>query len=516
MRSETYWELVERRARTSPDALALVDENGARLTFADLRERAEATATGLAARGVGQGSRVAWQLPNRVSTVLVMLALTRLGAFQMPLLIMYRERELGALLAAGRPDLVLVPGVWRGTDHESLVRAVLAANGLGHVPTAVPDNGTAAGPGAPDLPPPPSDPDRVTWAYPTSGTTGAPRAAQHTDRGVIAAATGFAEGSTAGARPDDVGCIAFPIAHLGGSQYLAISLLTGTPTVLVEAFDPPRTLATFRDHGVSIVGGSTALYQAVLEEHRRSGTHPLPTLRLFGGGGAPLPSRLYHALRSELGARIAHSYGMTEVLMVAVADVRDDDAVLAATDGRLLPHLDARVVGSDGEVLPPGAQGELQLRGISVTTGYTDPTHDTAAFTADGWLRTGDVVRLAPSGHVTVTGRIKDVIIRKGETLSAVEIEGLLRELPAVAEAAVVGLPDATRGELVCAVVRPADPARPPGLAEIAADLRAAGLMVQKLPERLETVDAMPRTGLGKIAKAELRTRFAVPAGEPV
>ncbi|WP_220186843.1 AMP-binding enzyme [Pseudonocardia pini] len=204
----------------------------------------------------------------------------------------------------------------------------------------------------------------------------------------------------------------------------------------------------------------------------------------------------------------------------------EPDEVLATTDGRLLDHLEARVVGPDGGVRDGGmrdggmrdgavreVEGELQVRGVSVTSGYTDPAQDAAAFTADGWFRTGDLVRLAPSGHVTVTGRLKDVILRKGETISAIEVEELLASCPGVAEAAVVGVPDPDRGELVCAVVRPADPASPPTLTDVVAWLRGAGLMVQKLPERLELVERMPLTGLGKVAKAELRVGLA--AGSP-
>jgi len=504
--ADTFWELVQQRATLTPAAAALLDEHDARLTFAELREAALRTAAGLQAAGVGPGSRVGWQLPTRISTVLVMLALARLGAFQAPVLPMYREHELSTLVPAAGADLLLVPGTWRGTDYVAQAAPVLQLAGRAIRLLAVGPAGLDGDPAG--LPPVAADPAAPRWAFATSGSTGVPRAAVHSDHSLLTAARGFARNTGAGSRPGDVGCIAFPIGHVGGSQYLATALMTGTPTVLVEAFVPGQSLEVFRRHGVTVIGGSTALYQAVLGEQRRAGAPVLPGLRLLTGGGAPLSAGLYRELRAELGVQVAHCYGMTEVPMVGVANPDDPDELLATTDGRLIPGVQARVVGADGTVLPAGEEGEMQLRGDAVTAGYTDPGQDAAAFTDDGWLRTGDLVRLAPTGHVSVTGRIKDVIIRKGETISALEVEELLLDQPEVAEVAVVGLPDPERGERVCAVVRPADPAFPPRLADLTARLRAVGLMAQKLPEQLELVDAMPLTGLGKIAKAELRARF--------
>ncbi|MFJ8816382.1 class I adenylate-forming enzyme family protein [Amycolatopsis thermoflava] len=510
MPAETFWDLVEHRAEVTPDTVALLDEHGRGLTFAELRDGALSTASRLAGLGVGPGTAVAWQLPTRVSTVLVMFALARLGALQMPLLTMYRERELGALLAAGRPEVVLVPGDWRGTDYAALAHEVLGRLGQrAEVVTVGPSGLTAS---TARLPAPPTGAETPRWAYATSGSTGVPKAALHHDRAVLTAAKSVADHTGAGARPGDLGCIAFPIGHLGGTQYLTIGLLTGTPALLVEAFDPVRTLDAFRRHGVTIIGGSTALYQAVLAGRRRTGRVPVPSLRLLTGGGAPLSAALYHELRAELGVEVAHCYGMTEALMVAAADPGDGDELLAGTDGRLIDGVEGRVAAADGTVLGPGEEGEMQVRGAVVTSGYTDPAHDAAAFTADGWLRTGDLVRMSSSGHVAVTGRLKDVIIRKGENVSALEIEELLLAEPGIAEAAVIGLPDAERGELVCAVVRPTAPDTGLTLEDLTARLRARGLMAQKLPERLEIVGAMPMTGLGKIAKSDLRARFREPA----
>ncbi len=171
--------------------------------------------------------------------------------------------------------------------------------------------------------------------------------------------------------------------------------------------------------------------------------------------------------------------------------------------------MEIRITDERGEPLPYGVEGEVRLRGEAVCRGYLDPAASAAAFDADGFLITGDLGRLQESGHLTLTGRLKDIIIRKGENISAKEIEDLLHTHPGVADAAVIGLPDAERGERVCAVVERAPGAVAPTLAELSALLRSAGLSVHKVPEQLEVVDALPRNEtLRKVLKYKLRERF--------
>ena len=494
LKPTTIWELVDQRATLTPDRDALHDEHGTVLTFAALRDRALETAAALAERGVGAGSRVAWQLPTRISTILVMLALARLGAFQAPLLTLYRERELAALLPPGEFDLLLVPEVLRGFDHRELAQRVADELGLDLRVVAVGHEGLPAGSAA--LPAVPVDPDEPRWAFATSGSTGSPKAALHHDRGLLTAAHGFALHGQIGRPPGDFGCIPFPVAHVGGIQFLANLLLAGFPAVLLEVFTPDAVIEAFRRFPISVFGGSPVFYQALMDMQRGSAERLFPHLRMLKGGGAPLPEATYWALREGLQLEVAHDYGMTEVPMVAVANPDDDPAVLAVTDGTLIPGLEARTVA-----------GELQLRGAPVTLGYTDPSRDAEVFTPDGWFRTGDLASVDETGHVTVTGRLKDVIIRKGENIAPLEIEELMATMPAVAEVAVVGLPDRERGEMVCAVVRTV-PGASVTLADVGAHLRSAGLMVQKLPERLEVLAELPKTGIGKISKQALQKQL--------
>ncbi|MER6912405.1 AMP-binding protein [Streptomyces sp. NPDC000594] len=488
--SPTLWELLRRRATRSPGRTALLQGDRA-ITFGELRERAERVAAGLHDQGVRPGTPVVWQLPTRIETVLLSLALARLGAVQSPLIPYARDREVSFALRAARARFFAVPGEWRGFDHTAMGRRI-GAPGLFEAYAHLPEGDPAV------LPPPPVSGTEVRWIYWTSGTTSEPKGVLHTDRSLIAG--GATLGHALGLTRDDVGSIAFPYAHIGGADYLVMLLLYGFPALLIEHFALPRSLAEYRRHRVTTAGGSTAFYSLFLAEQRKQPGRPLlPALRLLAGGGAPKPPELYHEVVRELGCRLTHGYGMTEVPMITMGSPRDTPEELATTEGRPPPGMEIRVV-----------DGEIRLRGEAVCRGYLDPAHTAAAFDQDGFLRTGDLGHLTPSGHLVLTGRRKDIIIRKGENISAREIEELLHGHPGIADVAVIGLSDPLRGERVCAVVE-----QPPGapaltLAEVVAHLRERGLATHKLPERLEVVEALPRSDtLRKVLKYRLRERFA-------
>ena len=488
--SRTLWELVTRRAALTPDR-PLFLQDGRTLTFEALRARAERVAAGLYGMGVRPGTVVAWQLPTRIETAVLSFALARLGAVQTPVIPFYRDREVGFALRESRAEFFAVPGTWRGFDHTEMARR-LGAKGVFEAYDDLPDGDPSR------LPPPPSDGTAVRWIYWTSGTTSDPKGVLHTDRSLLAGGSCLAHALRPSA--EDVGSIAFPYAHIGGPDYTVMLLLYGFPAVLFEQFALPEALAAYRAHGVTMAGGSTAFYSMFLAEQRkRPGEPVLPALRLLAGGGAPKPPELYHAVVREMGVQLTHGYGMTEVPMITMGAPGDDPELLATTEGRPPQGMEIRIV-----------DGEVRLRGEAVCRGYLDPGQTAQAFDEDGFLRTGDLGRLTETGHLVLTGRLKDVIIRKGENISAQEIEDLLHRHPAVGDVAVIGLPDAARGELVCAVVE-----QPPGaealtLSDVTAFLRTEGLSVHKLPERLEVVDTLPRgETLRKVLKYKLRERYA-------
>ncbi|APE23219.1 MULTISPECIES: class I adenylate-forming enzyme family protein [Streptomyces] len=490
--ARTLWELVERRAALTPDRPVLLQEDRV-LTFEGLRERAERCAAGLYAKGVRPGTVVAWQLPTRIETAVLSFALARIGAVQTPVIPFYRDKEVGFALRESKAEFFAVPGIWRGFDHAEMARR-LGAHGIfeAYDPESLPDGDPAV------LPPPPSSGTDVRWIYWTSGTTSDPKGVLHTDRSLLAGGSCLAHALRL--TSSDVGSMAFPYAHIAGPDYTVMLLLYGFPAVMFEQFALPEALAEYRRHGVTVAGGSTAFYAMFLAEQRKQPGEPvIPTLRLLAGGGAPKPPEIYHAVRKELGCQLTHGYGMTEVPMITMGDPDDTPENLATTEGRPPEGMEIRITDS----------GEVRLRGAAVCRGYLDPAQTAAAFDEDGFLITGDVGHLTPSGHLVLTGRIKDIIIRKGENISAKEIEDLLHRHPDVGDAAVIGLPDAERGERVCAVVEQPPGAAPLTLPAVTAFLRAAGLSVHKLPEQLEVVAALPRNEtLRKVLKYQLRERF--------
>ncbi|MCW2784687.1 MAG: cyclohexanecarboxylate-CoA ligase [Marmoricola sp.] len=509
--ARTLDDLIALRARTTPDAPLLVDESGTTVTCREFADRAERVAAALAAEGIGRGSRVSWQLPTRISALLVLAALRRLDAVQAPMITQYRTREVAVALATSRAEYYLVPGAWQGFDYGAMAAGIAADAPGAHV-IEIGHDAPEADPGASFDAGSNADPETVAWIYFTSGSTGAPKGARHTDGTLLAAATAFAGGGRLGEQPGEVAAMGFPVAHIGGVVYLIAALAGGYPVLVQEAFVPDRATADYRRFGVTTTGGAPAFYSALLTMARAVAPEKLvPGLRTLKGGGAACPPEMFGAVRDELGAVLAHDYGMTEVPMIAVADPTDDPAVLAATDGRVIPGNTVRILDPSGQACPSGVLGEIQVSGWAVCRGYTDPTETQKAFTADGWFRTGDLGLLYPSGHVEVVGRLKDIINRKGENIAPQEIEELLATHPAVAEVAVIGVPDGERGELVCAIVTPSDPGAPPALPDLVAHLDRAGLMRQKFPERLEIVGSLPRTGLAKVAKSELRDRFSSP-----
>ncbi len=497
----TLWEMLRRRAAVSPDGPMLLDAAGRRATFAGCRDWAERVAAGFHALGIGPGTPVTWQLPTRIETVIASLALSRLGAVQNPIIPIYREREVGFALRQTAAALFLVPGVWRGFDYAAMGRQLAGQMDFPPEVLVAYDELPEGDPAR--LPAAPAD-DAIRWVYFTSGTTADPKGVQHTDGSLLAGGLGLA--LALDMSPADVGSIAFPFAHIGGPDYLVTLLACGFPAVLMETFVPAEAVEVYRRHGVTMAGGSTAFYTAFLAEQRKQpGEKLIASLRILSGGGAPKPPEVYYEVKREIGVVVAHGYGMTEVPMITQGSPSDDDDQLANSEGAPVAGAEVRIVLEDGSVAPPGVDGEVRVRGPMVFKGYTDPTLDAGAFDDDGFFRTGDVGHVRADGHVTLTGRLKDVIIRKGENISAKEVEDLIYQHPAVADVAVVGLPDPERGERVCAVVEVAPGHDAPRLQELVQYLKDAGLMMQKIPEQLEVVEHLPRNATLKVLKYQLR-----------
>lgn len=506
----TFWSLVEQREAATPDGLIAVDERDRELTFAEYRARCEVVAAGLAARGVGADTNVSWVLPTRIETIVLAGALSRLGAIQNPVLPIYREREVGFVTRQTGARLLIVPGTFRGFDYAAMARG-LAADQPGldvlDVSEGLPEGDPAT------LPPPPAEtaPEDapVRWIFYTSGTTSDPKGARHTDATLHAKSLGMAQALDL--REDDRTAMVFPVTHIGGIGWLMSSLMSGGGLIMIEAFHPTETPPILARHGVTQAAAGTVFHQAYLDAQRKQPDTPLfPRVRAFPGGAAPKPPQLHYDLVAEMGGvGIVSGYGLTECPIIAMNTVRCPAEKLAHTEGGPNPpEAKMRIVKLDGSAAGPGEEGEIRAFGPQLCKGYVDSSLDADAFDENGYFKTGDLGYLDEDGYIVITGRLKDVIIRKGENVSAQEIEDLLYSHPKIADVAVIGLPDPTSGERVCAVVECA-PGETLGFEEMVEYLLSKELMKQKLPEQLELIDAIPRNPAGKILKKELRERYA-------
>jgi acyl-CoA synthetase (AMP-forming)/AMP-acid ligase II len=429
-------------------------------------------------------------------------ALSRLGAVQNPILPIYRTREVGFIARQSKCSTIVVPGTFRGFDYVPMVTE--ATSGL-DVDVIVAD---------PDLPE--GDPATLTeyqpgfdeprWLFYSSGTTADPKGAKHSDHSLSASNLGMQWSMEV--VPDDKAAVVFPITHVGGVLWLFNAMQTGVELLVVETFNPTDTPRWLGERGVTCAGAGTVFWLAYLNAQRAlpPGEKLMPDVRIFNGGGAPKPKSLHADMMAAFGAPLIGGWGMTESPINTMVHVDDPDIKKAETDGRAAPDVQIRII-LDGRECGPNEEGELRLKGPQVCSGYLDATLDADAFDEDGWFRTGDLGVRDEGGWVSITGRLKDIIIRKGENISAKEIEDLLHTHPAIADAAVIGLPDDATGERACAVMVLREH-QSLALPEMVAFLKERHLPMYKIPEQLEIVSALPRNPTGKVLKKDLRATY--------
>jgi acyl-CoA synthetase (AMP-forming)/AMP-acid ligase II len=503
------WELVEQRAADTPDKVLAVDEDRRTLTASEFRDAAERAAAGLQAHGVGPDVNVSWMLPTWLESAVLVVALARLGAVQNPMLPILGPREMRFITNQTGAKLLVVPSEWRGrafADEACAIAADQPGLEVLVVDKVLPDGDPST------LPPPPAPVTAgtapVRWIFYTSGTTADPKGARHTDLTVKASAVGMIDALEI--TDADRAAMVFPFTHIGGIGWLYSMLITGCMCIFVEAFVPKTTIPVLQRERVTLAGAGTPFHMAYLAAQRDQPDTPLfPEARAYPGGGAPKPPQLHYEVKMELGGSgIVSGYGLTETPILTMATVRDTDEVLAETEGSPTPGVTLRFVKLDGAVAAEGEEGEIRAKGPQVFRGYLDASLDADAFDDEGWFRTGDLGKVDRDGHVVITGRVKDIIIRHGENISAKEVEDMLFTNPKIADAAVIGLPDPKTGERACAVVVPTNTDELPTLPELFEYLTDAGLAKQKVPEQLEIVDALPRNPAGKVLKHELRARY--------
>ena len=503
----TLAEVLRRQASTRPGKAAVVDAR-TRLTYGALDDLVSRVATGLRARGVRPGDTVSCILPNRAEAVVLFFAAARLGAVFSPIVTIYGGREIRFILRQTESVLVVVPSRFRGVDYRALVDRVRPDLPSLRELVVVEDGFPASLVGTPSGSDGPAASDTVATVLYTSGTTADPKGALHSHRTLLTEAR--ATMSYHRLADDEVFVMPSPVSHISGMLYgMLLPVFLGATSVLMETWDPERFLDLVEQEGGTYSAGATPFLQGVVESPTLA-RRDLRSLRVFPCGGADVPPELIRRAIDRLGVRSGRGYGSTEFPSITSSAGPDVPlAKRAKTDGAPIGPNEIELRDDPGHLVPAGATGEIWARGPELFLGYRDPTLDAEAFDARGFFRTGDLGVVDPDGYLTITGRVKDVIVRGGEKFSAKEIEDLLYEHPRIRNVAVVPTPDPRVGERVCAVVVPVDRSAPPTLEDLATFLAGRELSRRKLPERLEIVDELPTTASGKVQKHALRERLA-------
>jgi 2,3-dihydroxybenzoate-AMP ligase len=508
----TLWDILEQAAKSFPDKEALVD-NGDRLTYSQVKEKASRLATALSQLGIVRGDAVLLQLPNWSEFVYSFFALHKIGGVAVLLLPRHRQVEISHFCSLTKAKAWILPDQYRNADFSSVIDDVMSSNGsLKHVVTVrsrsrgrYPDfesliEDTAAG--RPEKEQERPDPADVAFIIPTGGTTGLPKAVPRTHNDAICEARFKAKAREQSG--SDICMIPVPLEHNLGLAALTGTIYQGGKLVLLDSTRLEDICGTIQREKVTRAPLVPTLLSRLVEFDGLE-KYDLSTLKAFYVGGARTPADVIRSVHRRIGNVYLSAFGMSEGTGCTGRLDDTEDVMFNSIGKPCCPYDVFKVIDADGVELPRNSEGELLVKGPGMFKGYmNNPTENKRAFTSDGFFRTGDIARIDNDGNIRITGRIKDVIIRGGENISPVEIETLLRAHPDVADVAVVGMPDKDLGERACAYIEPRGGARPT-LKDIVAFLKDHGASVLQLPERIEIVEEMPLTKVGKTDKKALQ-----------
>ena len=507
--------LALRHAVADPGRPALVDgASGLRLSRAELAERSAALAAGLVERGIGRGNLVAVALPNHAWWPVVALGAWRAGAAIVPLGSRWTAEETARVLARVRPRLVVAAPASAPPVREALAAAGCAAE------VAVPGRAEATtpleqllAPGARDpFAQPRLSPDDLAVVPFSSGTGGFPKGVRLTHGNLAASSAQVA--TSLGYHAGAVALAAVPFSHVMGlGLALFVPLSVGARIVTLPVPETGTVLELIAEHRVTHATVPLPVFTAIADDPS-AGRHDTSHLELLATAGAHVPAAVERRASRRLRALARQGYGMTEATTMISGPMGLGRPGEPGTVGWLAAGTEARLVDPDsGRDVPPGRPGELWVRGPQVMAGYHDDPEATAvAITADGWLRTGDLVGIRADGQLVVQDRLKELIKVGGVQVAPAELELLLREHPSVRDAAVVGRPDPEAGEVPVAYVVLTGPATPEELAAFV----AARVAAHKRLRGVRVVDELPRMPTGKVVRRALRDRERADAGAPL
>jgi len=497
----TLSSFLDHAAECSPEAVAVRTDAGD-VSYGELRASVAQLAAVLRQRWVQPHDVVTVFLPNWFEALQVIHAITWAGCVVSPVVTTYRRAELSFILSQSHARVIVIPHVFRGFDFVALLSEVLAD--LADPPTVIvvrPQGELPRGFIAFDelrgeqqvaATGKPSD---VCLLLYTSGTTSVPKGVLHSHHTIGWEMRSIIDVLELDA--DDGTFMASPIGHLTGIVYgVYLPTLLSQSVALLDIWDARQAADMIERHGCRVSLGATPFLAGLVGEYERRGV--TSSLRIFICGGADVPVDLVACASKILDCRVTRTYGLSEMPTFSISGATASGLQCAQTDG-------TPIRPAAGYLLNPvGGVGELVVRGPELFLGYLDPALNEGVFTDDGFFRTGDLVEFGEAGALSVRGRVKDVIIRGGENISALEIEEYLLRHNAIQDAAVVGYPDAVMGERVAAflVVEAGEVLSP---SAIGAYLQACGVAAHKRPERIHVVTELPRTASGKVQKQLLR-----------
>ena len=463
-----------------------VVDGATRLSATEADALVATVAGGLRKQGVRRGEAVAWQVPNSLAAAILTRACWRIGAVAAPMLHSFGAADVTAALDQIDPALVLEIGTEAFSDPAALAGAVGGA--------PVPSGAF------------PSQPSDVALVLFTSGSTGIPKAVLHTQRGLSWKASLMAR--VHGLGPADAVLMPAPMAHISGLlNGVLVPGAAGLRSVLVRRFDPEQALALVARERISFLAGPPTFFIAMARALAEGSGTDVSSIRLVSSGGASVTPAFVEDTARTFDCRVKRTYGSTEAPTVTTST--DDDPFEKArdTDGRAVGAVELRISDPEaGTRCRTGTPGELWVRGPEMFAGYADAAQTGTVIARGGWFRTGDLATVDGDGWVRIVGRLKDVIIRGGENISASEVEAALEAHPDVRHAVAVGYPDPLMGERVAAFV---ESAAPFDLEECRRWFAGRGMAVFKTPEKVERLDHLPLLGSGKPDRAALQRRAA-------
>ena len=481
-----------------PDAVALIAGERT-MTFGELDARSNQLAQALRATGVGFGDRVAFIEKNGIEFFEVVCALSKLGAVVVPVNWRLAPPEMQRIVADAGARVVIVGAEFFG--HVEAIESVAVVAIGDHPRWPRYDDWLAARPA--EDPCVPTGPDDVAFLMYTSGTTGAPKGVMLTNDNYFCKATGIADKWRFDG--DSVNLAVMPMFHMAGSGWALVGLCEGARTVVLRDVDPSAILAAVARHGVTNMLLVPVVIQRLLDTPG-VGVTDFSALRAIVYGASPITDDVLVRALELFDCDLLQVYGMTETTGSITQLDRHDPALLRSC-GKPFEWVEIRIVDDTGADVPAGTVGEVWTRSRQNMRGYwNNPSATAAALTREGWLRTGDAGYLDSSGFLFLHDRVKDMIVSGGENIYPIEVENVLMTHPGVDDVAVIGVPDATWGEAVTAIVVPVA-GTCPSAAELIGYARER-LAAFKLPKSVTFADTLPRNPSGKLLKRALREPY--------